>query len=124
MADLNIPKLKKNSNKYIFKKRFNLKRKSKRRLFIEAFVMFFFSLILVYINYLIPNKNLILQNLPITLNKSFVLFIDLLSELYDIALIIFIFAISIFACILLLGSVYRILRITRRKTKVINYKEF
>ena len=124
MADLNIPKIKKNSNKYIFKKRFNLKRKSKRRLFIEAFVMFFFSLILVYINYLIPNKNLLLQNLPITLNKSFVLFIDLLSELYDIALIIFIFAISIFACVLLLGSVYRILRITRRKTKVINYKEF
>ena len=122
MADLNIPKIKKNSNKYIFKKRFNLKRKSKRRLFIEAFVMFFFSLILVYINYLIPNKNLLLQNLPITLNKSFVLFIDLLSELYDIALIIFIFTISIFAFILLLGSVYRILRIMRKKTKVINYK--
>ena len=122
MADLNIPKINKNSNKYIFKKRFNLKRKSKRRLFIEAFVMFFFSLILVYINYLIPNKNLLLQNLPITFNKSFVLFIDLLSELYDIALIIFIFTISIFAFILLLGSVYRILRITRKKTKVINYK--
>ena len=122
MADLNIPKINKNSNKYIFKKRFNLKRKSKRRLFIEAFVMFFFSLILVYINYLIPNKNLLLRNLPITFNKSFVLFIDLLSELYDIALIIFIFTISIFAFILLLGSVYRILRITRRKIKVINYK--
>ena len=122
MADLNIPKINKNSNKYIFKKRFNLKRKSKRRLFIEAFVMFFFSLILVYINYLIPNKNLLLQNLPITLNKSFVLFIDLLSELYDIALIIFIFTIWIFAFILLLGSVYRILKITRKNTKVINYK--
>ena len=122
MADLNIPKINKNSNKYIFKKRFNLKRKSKRRLFIEAFVMFFFSLILVYINYLIPNKNLLLQNLPITFNKSFVLFIDLLSELFDIALIIFIFTISIFAFILLLGSVYRILRIMRKKTKVINYK--
>ena len=122
MADLNIPKLKKNSNKYIFKKRFNLKRKSKRRLFIEAFVMFFFSLILVYINYLIPNKNLLLQNLPITINKSFNLFIDLLLELYDITLIIFIFTSSIFAFILLVGSLYRILRIASRKTKIINYK--
>ena len=122
MADLNIPKIKKNSNKYIFKKRFNLKRKSKRRLFIEAFVMFFFSLILVYINYLIPNKNLLLQNLPITLNKSFNLFIDLLLELYDITLIIFIFTSSIFAFILLVGSLYRILRIASRKTKIINYK--
>ena len=122
MADLNIPKIKKNSNKYIFKKRFNLKRKSKRRLFIEAFVMFFFSLILVYINYLIPNKNLLLQNLPITINKSFNLFIDLLLELYDITLIIFIFTSSIFAFILLVGSLYRILRIASRKTKIINYK--
>ena len=122
MADLNIPKINKNSNKYIFKKRFNLKRKSKRRLFIEAFVMFFFSLILVYINYLIPNKNLLLQNLPITINKSFNLFIDLLLELYDITLIIFIFTSSIFAFILLVGSLYRILRIASRKTKIINYK--
>ena len=59
MADLNIPNLNIKSDKYILKKKLNLRRKSKRRLFIESAFMFIFSFILVYINYLIPNKNLL-----------------------------------------------------------------
>ena len=77
MADLNIPNLNMKSGKNIFKKKLSLRRKSKKRLFIESAFMFILSLFLVYINYLIPNKNLILQNIPTTLNRSFTLFIDL-----------------------------------------------
>ena len=84
MADLNIPNLIIKSDKYIFKKKLNLRRKSKRRLFTESFFLFILSFLLVYINYLIPNKNLLLQNLPSTLNKSFLLLIDLLSYVYEI----------------------------------------
>ena len=75
MADLNIPNLNIKSDKYIFKKKLNLRRKSKRRLFAEAFLLFILSVLLVYINYLIPNKNLLLINLTTTLNKSFLIFI-------------------------------------------------
>ena len=77
MADLNIPNLNMKSDKYIFKKKLNLRRKSKRRLFIESTIMFALSFFLVYITYLIPNKDLLLQNLPSNLNKSFILIIDL-----------------------------------------------
>ena len=122
MADLNIPNLKMNSNKYIFKKKFSLRRKSKKRLFIESAFMFILSLFLIYINYLIPNKNLLFQNLPKTLNKSFILLIDLFSNLYEILLIIFIFISSIITLILLIGSFYRIFRVLKRKTKLISYK--
>jgi len=122
MADLNIPNLNMNSDKYIFKKKLSLRRKSKTRLFIESAFMFILSLILVYINYLIPNKNSLLQNLPITLNKSFLLVIELLYSLYEIFLMIFIFASSFVVLILLLGSFYRIYRIAKRKTKRISYK--
>ena len=103
MADLNIPNLNIKSNKYIFKKKLNLRRKSKRRLFTEAFILFILSVLLVYINYLIPNKNLLLQNLPLTINKSFLLLIDLFSYLYEIFLVIFIFVSSFIAiCSLIL----------------------
>ena len=122
MADLKIPNLNIKSNKYIFKKKLSLKRKSKRRLFIESSLMFIFSLFLVYINYLIPNKNLLLQNLPTTLNKSFLLIIDLFSYLYEIFLVIFIFISSIVSLILLIGSFYRIYRISKRRTRAISYK--
>ena len=122
MADLNIPNLNIKSDKYIFKKKLNLRRKSKKRLFTESFFLFIFSVLLVYINYLIPNKKLLLQNLPTTINKSFLLFIDLFSYLYEILLVIFIFASSFTALIFMVGSFYRLFRVSKRKSKQISYK--
>ena len=122
MADLKIPNLDMNSNKYFFKKKLIIRRKSKRRLFIESAFMFSFSFFLVYINYLIPNKNLLLQNLSTTLNRSFTLVIDLFSNLSEIFLVIFIFISYFISLILLIGSFYRINRIIKRKTRMINYK--
>ena len=122
MSDLKIPKLNAKSNKYIFKKKLSLRRKSRRRLFIESVIMFIFSICLVYINYLIPNKHILIKNLPTTLNKSLLLIVDLFSNLYEIVLLIFIFTSSLITLILLIGSFYRIFRIARRKTKLINYK--
>ncbi len=122
MADLNIPNLNIKSDKYIFKKKLNLRRKSKKRLFTESFFLFIFSVLLVYINYLIPNKNLLLQNLPTTINKSFLLLIDLFSYLYDILLVIFILVSSFTALILMIGSFYRLFRVSKRRSKQISYK--
>ena len=122
MADLNIPKMNMKSDKYIFKKKLSLRRKSKRRLFSESAFLFIISLLLVYINYLIPNKTLLLENLPKTINKSFGLIIELFSNLYEIFLVIFIVISSFTALILMVGSIYRLIRITRRKSKQIIYK--
>ena len=122
MADLNIPNLNIKSDKYIFKKKLNLRRKSKRRLFTESFFLFILSALLVYINYLIPNKNLLLQNLPSTLNKSYLLLIDLFKYIYEIFLVIFIFVSLFTALILMIGSFYRLFRVSKRKSKQISYK--
>ena len=122
MADLNIPNLNIKPDKYIFKKKLNLRRKSKRRLFTESFFLFILSVLLVYINYLIPNKKLLLQNLPTTINKSFLLVIDFFSYLYEIFLVFFIFASYFTALILMVGSFYRLFRVSKRKSKQISYK--
>ena len=122
MADLKIPNLNMKSDKYIFKKKFSLRSRSKKRLLTESGFMFVLSLLLVYINYLIPNKNLLFQNLPVTFNKSFILIIELLSNLYEIFLLIFIIISSIITLILLTGSFYRLFKIGKRKTSQIGYK--
>ena len=122
MADLNIPNLNMKSDKYIFKKKLSLRRKSRRRLFIESAFMFILSFLLVYLNYLIPNKFLLLQNLPINFKKSFLLITDLSSNLYEICLVLFIFISLFVTLILLMGSFYRLLRIIKRKTRLISYK--
>ena len=116
MADLKMK-----SNKYIFKKKLSLRRKSKKRLFVESAFMFIFSLFLVYVNYLIPDKKLLLQNIPETLNKFFILIVDLCSNIYEILLVIFIFFSLIIALILLIGSFYRIFRILKRKARLKNF---
>ena len=121
MADLNIPNLNMKSDKYIFKKKLSLRRKSKRRLFTESAILFVLSIFLVFINYLIPNKSLLIQNLPSSLNKSFLIIGDLFLNLYDIFLVIFIFISSLTALILMIGSFFRILRICKRKSKQVIY---
>ena len=121
MADLNIPNLNIKSDKYIFKKKIPLRRKSIRRLFTESAFMFILSLLLIYIIYLIPNKIFILQNLPTTLNKSFGLIIALGSEIYQVLLVIFIFSTLVISLILFLGSLYRFLKIFSRNKKKISY---
>ena len=122
MADLNIPNLNNKTEKYIFKNKLNLRRKSKTRLSIEAFSLFILSVLLVYINYLIPNKNLLLKNLPSTFNKSFLLLIELFSYLYELFLVIFIFVSSFIALILMIGSFNRLFKFSKRKSKQIVYK--
>jgi len=122
MPDLNIPNLNIKPDKYIFKKKLNLRRKSKRRLFTESLFLFILSVLLVYINYLIPNKNLLLKNLPSTFNKSLLLLIDLFSNLYEIFLVIFIFVSSFTALILIIGSINRLFKVSKRKSKQIVYK--
>ena len=122
MADLNIPNFNIKSDNKILKKKLILRRKSKRRLFTESFFLFIFSVLLVYINYLIPNKNLLLQNLPSTFNKSFSLLIELLSYLYEIFLVVFIFVSSFTALILIIGSFNRLFKVSKRKSKQIVYK--
>ena len=122
MADLNIPNVNKKTDKYIFKKKLPLRRKSKRTLFTESAFMFFLSIALVYINYLIPNKILLLKNLPIALKELYVIFIEFCSTLPKILLVVFIFTSLSVSLFLLLGSFYRILKIFNRKTKKINYK--
>ena len=120
MADLNIPKLNMKSEKYIFKKKLTLRRKSNRRILTEFSFMFFLS-ILIYINYLIT-KNLLLKNIPKNINKSFELIIELFSNLLEIFLVFFIFISGITTLILLAGSFYRLYKVVRKKTKHIDYK--
>ena len=122
MADLNIPNVNKKTDKYIFKKKLPLRRKSKRTLFTESAFMFFLGFALVYINYLIPNKILLLKNLPIALKELYEFFIEFCSILPKILLVVFIFTSLSVSLFLLLGSFYRILKIFNRKTKKINYK--
>ena len=117
MADLNIPNLNKKSNKYLFKNKLNFKRKSKRKLLTESFYMLILSFFISYINYLIPNKNILLQNFMKSLKGIYFVIGDLFTYVRQILVVVFIFISLIFVLILLLGSFYRIFKVLKGKNK-------
>ena len=122
MADLKIPNLNKNSDKYFFKKKLSLRRKSKSKLINESFIMIFFSALIFYLIYLIPNKISIFKNLLINFSKLFANVLDSISYIYEICLSIFILFSLMFALILFIGSFSRILKVVKRKTSRLNFK--
>ena len=122
MADLKIPNLNKNSDKYFFKKKLSLRRKSKSKLIKESFIMIFFSALIIYLNYLIPNKSLIFNDFLNNLNKLIANFKVSLSYLFEICLSIFVVVSLVFALILILGAFSRVLKVMNRKISRVKFK--
>ena len=117
MADLKIPNLNKNSDKYFFKKKLSLRRKSKSKLINESFIMLFFSALIIYLNYLIPNKMSIFNNILNNFSKLITNVLVSISYLYEIGLSLFIVCSLILAFVLIIGSISRILKVLKRKTR-------
>ena len=117
MADLKMPNLNKNSEKYFFKKKLTLRRKSKRKLLNESILMILLSALIIFLNYLVPEKTLIFSSFYSNLNKSFSVSLELLSHLYEICLVLFIVISLILALFLFIGALTRTLKIIRIKTK-------
>ena len=122
MADLKIPNLNKNSDKFLFKKKLSLRRKSKRKLITESFIMLSLSIFIIYINYVIPNKKSIFLSFFNNLRNLIINFLNSLSYFYDICLAIFIIASFVSTLILILGAFTRIMKIIKRKSRQIKIK--
>ena len=122
MTDLKIPKLNRNSDKYLFKTKLSLRRKSKRKLIIESFLMLLLSNLILLLNYAIPNKKLIFNLFFNNFNELISEMLGVFSLLLEIFLAIFIITSLIFVIVLLIGAFFRIFKILKRKTKQITFK--
>ena len=122
MADLKIPNLNNNSNNFLFKKKLSLRRKSKRNLIKESFFMFSFGILIIYLNYLIPNKISIFSNLLNNFSKLKSNILVLISYSYQVCIAFFIVISLIFAFILMLGTFSRLMKVVKRKSRKYTFK--
>ena len=122
MADLKIPNLNNNSNNFLFKKKLSLRRKSKRKLIKESFFMFSFGILIIYLNYLIPNKISIFSNLINNFSKLKANILVLISYSYQVCIALFIVISLIFAFILMLGTFSRLMKVVKRKSRKYTFK--
>ena len=121
MTDLNIPNLNKKSDKYLFKNKLTLTRKSKGKLLRESFFMISLALLLVYLNYLIPDKSLLFKSFLGNMKETLGLILELISKFYQIFLVLFIILSLAFTLILFLGSITRMIKFLKKRTKKFNY---
>ena len=122
MTDLKIPNLKKKSDELFFKKKLTLRRKSRRTLLTESLLMFSLSILIIYVNILIPNKKIIFDNLNSNLKGLFISFWEMITYIYQVSSVILIVLSLLFAAILIWGGSSRIVKIVKRKSKKINFK--
>ena len=122
MNDFKIPNLKKKSDELFFKKKLTLRRKSRRKLLTESLLMFSLSILIIYVNILIPNKKIIFDNLNSNLKGLFISFWEMITYIYQVSSVILIVLSLIFAAIFIWGGSSRIVKIVKRKSKKINFK--
>ena len=121
MTDLNIPNLNKKSDKYLFKNKLTQTRKSKGKLLRESFFMISLAILIVYLNYLIPDKSLLFKSFLGNIKESLGLILELVSKFYQIFLIVLIILSLAFALILLVGSITRLIKFFKKRSKKFNY---
>ena len=84
--------------------------------------MISFGFLIIYLNYLIPNKISILKNLKNNFSELSSNFIRSMTYVYEIFLAVFIIFSVILALLLILGSFLRMLKVLKRKTKRIEFQ--
>ncbi len=117
MVEIKIPNLNKKSDNYFFKKKLTLRRKSKKKLISEVVIMFFLSFIIIYLNYLIPNKKLLFNKFPSNLIMVYANLEELAIYLFQIILTIVIVISALLSVVLFIGALSRILKLLRRSKR-------
>ena len=112
-----MPMITNKSRQYLFKNKLNIRRKSKRTLMKESFSMMILGLLLVLLNYFIPQKMQLFNSfngniLGIVSNLFEIFFYSL--EILIVLLIGFTILLSLF---LIIGSINRIIKIFLLKSR-------
>ena len=116
MSELKIPNLNNKSRQYLFKNKLTIKRKSKSKLLSESIFMVISASILILLNYLIPQKKILIYSFIDNIYNIYINFLNFLKYFYQIVLVFLIISSAISAIILIIGALYRIYKILGRKT--------
>ena len=121
MSDLKIPNLNNRSRQYLFKNKLPIKRKSKMKLLSESLFMLISAVALVFFNYLIPQKKILIYSFNNNIYQIYINFLNFFKYFNQILIVIFVVITTLISVILFIGALYRIYRVLKRKTKKLNF---
>ena len=110
------------SNQYLFKNKLNSRFKSKRELIKESFFMMIIGFCLLLVNYFIPEKLLLFNSFK---KNTFNIIENIFEIIYysiDIIIVLFICFTLLMSIILIIGSINRITKVFKRKSRKIRIR--
>ena len=117
-----MPNIKRKSRQYLFKNKLNKRGKSRRELLKESFYMMIVGLLLLLINYFIPQKmqlfNSFKNNVIGTLNNL----LEILSYSLEILIVLLICLTLLFSIFLIAGSINRIFKLLSPRSRKIKFR--
>ena len=112
-----MPRLKNKSRQFLFKNKLNIKRKSKRELIKESFLMMIFGLFLLLLNYFIPQKMKLFSSFKNNFFDILNNLLEILSSSLEILIVLLISFTILLSLFLILGSINRIIKVIAPKSK-------
>ena len=110
------------SNQYIFKKKINIRRKSKKELVKESFFMMIFGLFLLLLNYCIPQKIELFNSFRKNIFDIYDNLFEIMLKSFEIIVVILICFTLIISIVLIIGSISRIIKIFQGKPSKIRFR--
>ena len=118
-----MPRIKKNTRQYLFRNKFNKRRKSKKELIKESFLMMIFGLFLLLINYFIPQKLELFYSLQKNILGIAGNFLEILFYSLEILFVLFISFTILLSLFLIIGSINRIIKVMQPKSRKISFRK-
>ena len=110
------------SNQYLFKNKLNSRFKSKRELIKESFFMMIIGFCLLLVNYFIPEKLLLFNSFKKNIFNITENIFQIIYYSIDIIIVLFICFTLLMSIILIIGSINRITKIFKRKSRKIRIR--
>ena len=112
------------SNQYLFKKKINIRRKSKKELVKESFFMMIFGLFLLLLNYCVPQKIELFNSFRKNIFDIYDNLFEIILKSFEIIVVILICFTLIISIVLIIGSISRIIKIFQGKPSKIKSNRF
>ena len=113
-----MPKLNNKSQQYLFKNKLNRGLKSNVELIRESSFMMSGSIFLIFIIYLIPEKNKFFNNFGGNFEGIFSSILEITYYLLEIIIVLFMVISILISAILIIGSFNRLLKLLFRKRRI------
>ena len=117
-----MPRIKNKSRQYLFKNKLNIRRKSKKELIKESFLMMLIGLSLLLINYFIPQKMKLFNSFKNNILDIFNNVVEILIYSLEVFIVLLISLTILLSLFLIAGSINRIIKVILPKSRKISIR--